>query len=77
MSFFRPRNKKGKYKNRGWLANSQNESIELQRAILWELQQNNAFQARRAAIAEAELRKNTTDQQWSELKQRGFLKDVS
>ena len=56
MGFFKPRNSKGKYKNRGWLANSQNEAIELQRAILWEIQQGNAIAARRLAIEEGRLK---------------------
>lgn len=75
--FFRPRNAKGKYKNRGWLANSQNEAIELQRMILWELQQSNAFQARRLAIEEADFRKNTTDRDWAQLKEMGYLADIN
>lgn len=39
MGFFRPRNQKGKYQNRGWLANSQNEVLEVNKAILWNLEQ--------------------------------------
>jgi hypothetical protein len=55
MGFYKGRNEKGKYKNRSWLANSQNEAIELQRAILWELQQANAMKARDLAIKEQVL----------------------
>lgn len=72
MSFYKSRNKQGKYKNRGWLANSQNEQIELQRALLFELQQNNAMRARELALKEAEFRRSTTDQQYHQLQQEGF-----
>lgn len=52
MGFFRARKPDGKYQNRGWLANSQNEAIELQRLILANLQQLVAIESRRLAIEE-------------------------